>query len=125
MSDKVNKNGKSQGMHPNSRENLAKGRVKNIRTAKDYSITRIIKEMLDAPAVDRWLEVEDKGHELTWRQAIAKRILVEAVRGNTRVISELLDRLEGKVDYSLELGNKDNKPLRILFVPVGENDTKS
>lgn len=102
-SDKqLNKNGDRRGMSPNSQKNLGKGREGNNHAKKDYSITRIIKEMLDEPAGERWLEVEDKGNEFTWRQAIAKRILIEAVRGNARVTSELLDRIEGKVTQPIE-----------------------
>lgn len=94
----LNSNGNRRGMSPNSRKNLEKRNLKgNSNTKKDYSITRIIKEMIDDPAEERWLEVEDKGKKFTWRQAIAKRILIEAVRGNAKVTSDLLDRLEGKV----------------------------
>lgn len=100
----LNRNGNKRGMHghPNSRKNLELGRKPNHRTAKDYSITRIVKEMLDEPAVERWLEVEDKNKGLTWRQAIAKRLLIESVRGNAKVTGELLDRLEGKVTQPVE-----------------------
>jgi len=109
-----NKNGKAQGMHPNSRKNLDRGRVGNNHAVKDYSITRIVKEMLDDPAEERWLEVEDKPKELTWRQAIAKRILIEAVKGNARVTGELLDRLEGKV--TLPIGGEGGKPIILKVV---------
>ena len=95
--EQLNKNGNRRGMSPNSRKNLDKGRNGNNHANKDYSVIRIVKEMLDNPAEERWLEVEDKGEGLTWRQAIAKRILIEAARGNARVTGELLDRLEGKV----------------------------
>lgn len=95
--DELNKNGDKRGMSLNSQKNLGKGRKGNNHANKDYSITRIIKGMLDDAVEERWLEVEDKGKGLTWRQAIAKRMLVEAVRGNARVTAELFDRLEGKV----------------------------
>lgn len=94
---KLNKAGDKRGLSPSSRDNLLLGRKTNHRTKKDYSITRIVKSMLDEQAVERWLEVEDKNKQLTWRQAIAKRVLIEAVKGNAKVTSELLDRLEGKV----------------------------
>ena len=97
MDKQLNKSGNRRGLSPASRVNLDLGRKPNHRTAKDYSITRIIKEMMDEPAEERWLEVEDKHKGLTWRQAIAKRILIEAVRGNAKVTGELLDRVEGKV----------------------------
>lgn len=93
----LNHSGNKRGLSLNSRKNLLLGRKANRRTAKDYSITRIIKEMLDEPAEERWLEIEDKGKQFTWRQAIAKRILIESIRGNAKVTGELLDRLEGKV----------------------------
>ena len=112
-------------MSPNSQKNLGKGRKGNNHAKKDYSITRIMKEMLDQPAEERWLSVEDKGQKVTYRQAIAKTILVEAVRGNAKIIGEVLDRLEGKVDTTLALANRDDKPLKILFVPAGKNDTES
>jgi len=113
--EKLNKNGDRRGMHgnPNSRKNLELGRKKNKRTAKDYSITRIVKEMLDDPASERWLEVEDKGKRLTWRQAIAKRILIESARGNAKVTGELLDRLEGKVTQPV--ANEGEITLRVKY----------
>lgn len=102
----LNSAGNKRGMSPSSRENLSLGRKHNQRSKKDYSITRIIKEMLDRPVDERWLEVDDKGQQLTWRQAIAKRILIEAVKGNAKIISELQDRLEGKVVQPIEGGGE-------------------
>lgn len=107
----LNRNGNRRGMSQKSQNNLHPRLKGNNHAKKDYSITRIIKEMLDQPAVERWLEVEDKGKELTWRQAIAQRILIEAAKGNAKVTSELLDRLEGKVTQPIG-GDKDN-PLQI------------
>jgi uncharacterized protein (DUF362 family) len=43
----LNKKGDTRGMHPNS--------LKNLKPNKDCSITRIIKEMLDQVAEERWL----------------------------------------------------------------------
>ena len=93
----LNSNGNRRGMSQNSLKNLHPRLKGNNHAKKDYSITRIIKEMLDEPAEERFLDVQDKGKSLTWRQAIAERILIEAVRGNAKVTGELLDRLEGKV----------------------------
>jgi len=97
VKEKLNRSGNKRGLNPNSVKNLHSGRKGNNYSAKDYSITRIIKGMLDDPVPERWLETEDKANGMTWRQAIAKRILIDAVRGNTRATCELLDRLEGKV----------------------------
>ena len=93
----LNRNGNRRGMSENSHRNLGVYLKGNGHAKKDYSITRIIKEMIDDTCPERWLEVEDKGSGLTYRQAIAKRILIEAARGNAKVFSELLDRLEGKI----------------------------
>lgn len=117
----LNKNGDRRGMSPSSRVNLDLGRKPNNRTQKDYSITRIIKEMLDEPAEERWLEVEDKGKQFTWRQAIAKRILIESVRGNAKVTSELLDRVEGKVTQPI--GGEGGQPIRHI-IEVVDQETK-
>ena len=122
---KLNRKGNRRGMSPNSRKSLDTYRNGNNHTKKDYSITRIVKEMLDDPATERWIEVEDKGKNLTWRQAIAKRILIEAVRGNARVTSDLLDRLEGKVTQPIG-GDADNpvvfRVIREDRRKVGSND---
>ena len=93
----LNRAGNKRGLSPNSRENLDNGRKGNNHADKDYSITRIVKEMADDPAPERWLEAEDKGQGLTYRQAAAKRIWIDVLRGNTKLTGELLDRLEGKV----------------------------
>ena len=103
----LNSKGDRRGMSQNSLNNLHPRLKGNNHASKDYSITRIIKIMLDEPAEERWLEAEDKHKQFTWRQAIAKRMLIEAVRGNAKVTGELLDRVEGKV----------TQPIR----PVGEN----
>lgn len=89
--------GNRRGMSPQSRVNLAKGHKPNKRASVEFSITAALKNMANAPCPERWLEPEDYGKGFTWRQAVAKRIWLEAVKGNTRVYSELLDRLEGKV----------------------------
>ena len=111
----LNKNGDKRGMSQNSLKNLHPRLKGNNHASKDYSITRIVKEMLDQPAEERWLEAEDKHKEFTWRQAIAKRILIEATRGNAKVTGELLDRLEGKVTQPIG-GDKEN-PVYIINVP--------
>lgn len=92
-------------MSPNSRKNLELGHKPNIRTSKDFSITRIIKEMLDEPA--DFLGANGK----TWRQVIALKILDEARKGNATLIKELLDRLEGKVQDKVEISGKIGRNL--------------
>lgn len=115
LDKQLNSKGDRRGMSHNSQNNLHPRLKGNNHASKNYSITRIIKEMLDQPATERWLEVEDKGRELTWRQAIAKRILIEAIRGNARLISELLDRVDGKVIQPIEtLGILEIKDTREL-----------
>jgi len=84
-------------MSHNSLKNLHPRLKGNKNAQKDYSITRILKEMANDPAPERWLEVEDKGKGLTYRQAAARRIWLDVIRGNAKITSELLDRLEGKV----------------------------
>jgi len=64
------------------------------RPRKDCSITSLAKEMLDQPADERFLSPSDYGK--TWRQAIAKALLVGALKLNSGIMKELLDRLEGK-----------------------------
>lgn len=102
----LNNKGNKRGLHPNSLRNLENGRRPwhnpKGRPPKDYCITSIIKEMLDKEADERWLDVGDKGRGLTWRQMIAKAILVGAVKGNPQMIKELLDRIEGKVTLPIE-----------------------
>jgi len=73
---------------PNNRAN-PKG-----RPPKDKSITNLMREMLDKPADKKFLSKEDYGK--TWRQVVAKALLVKAIRGDSMAIRELLDRLEGK-----------------------------
>ena len=108
-SDKVtNSRGNGRGMHPNSLKNLKKGRKfgsgqkgnPDGRPRKEYSIISLIKGMLNQVADERWLEPEDYG--LTWQEAIAKALLIGAVKGNPTAIKELLDRLEGKPTIPIE-----------------------
>lgn len=109
----LNRAGNKRGMSLESRKNLAiKG---NNHAAKDYSITRILKEMADDKAPERWLEVEDKGQGLTYRQAAARRIWLDVIRGNAKLTGELLDRLEGKVPQALTGINNGPITLRVIY----------
>ena len=111
--EQLNRNGNKRGMSPNSRKNLENGRKGNNHANKDYSITRIVKEMIDEPAEERFLDVHDKDKKLTWRQAIALRILRDGVTGK---YNELLDRLEGKVLQPI--GGEGGGPVLIKEVEV-------
>ena len=113
-SDKqLNRLGDKRGLSQNSLNNLHPRLKGNNHAKKHYSITRIIKEMANDPVEERWLEVEDKGKGLTWRQAVAKRIWIEAVRGNAKVASELLDRVDGKVTQPV--ANEGELVLRVKY----------
>ena len=85
-----------KGESGNPKGNWVKGQSGNPkgRPRKDCSITSLAKEMLDQPADERFLSESDYGK--TWRQAIAKALLVGALRLNPGIMKELLDRLEGK-----------------------------
>lgn len=80
-----------------------KGRLK-----KDYCITSLIKEMLDQEAdyIAPGVLPTDK----TWRQMIARAMLIKCANGDVQMIKELLDRIDGKVPTAIDLGNKDDKP---------------
>ena len=93
----LNRNGDKRGMSPNSRKNLEKRNLKGNNNAKGLTITSAIRVMLDEPCDERWLHIEDKGKKITWRQALAKSLLAHAVQGKQGAVSELLDRIEGKV----------------------------
>jgi len=97
---------------PNNRAN-PKG-----RPPKDKSITNLMREMLDKPADKKFLSKEDYGK--TWRQVVAKALLVKAIRGDSMAIRELLDRLEGKPTQSIVGG--DGKPI-ILKVVYDDGNT--
>ena len=119
MKDKprLNKAGNRRGMSDNSHKNIVKAQESlkgNNHAHKDYSITRIVKDMLDNPVEKRWLDPQDYDKGLTWRQAIARRLLVEALHGNAKVTSELLDRLEGKVTQTI--GGEGGGPVILRIV---------
>jgi len=118
----LNSKGNKRGMSPQSRKNLTING--NNHASKDYSITSMLKSMADDPAPERWLEVEDKGKGLTYRQAAAKRIWIDVIRGNAKLTGELLDRLEGKV--SQPIGGDKGNPLELLVRWDGNrNETDS
>lgn len=119
MSEQKNRNGNKRGMNPNSRKNLEKGREGNNHAKKDYSVTRIVKEWLDKPAEERFIDVQDKEKGLSWRQAIALRMLRDAVGGK---YGELLDRLEGKVTQPIEAQVKGDVVWKIGKGYVNNND---
>lgn len=117
------KQGTKRKMHPNSLANLEKGKFQkgqvanpNGRPPKDYSITSIIKSMLDLP-VDAALPGADGK---TWRQLIARAILYGSAKGNPTMIKELLDRLEGKVTQPIG-GDTDSPPIKTEIIVVNDN----
>jgi len=111
---KLNSAGNKRGMSLQSRKNLAKGHKPNKRASVEFSITAALKNMANESCPERWLEPEDYGKGLTWRQAVAKRIWLEAVKGNARVYPELLDRLEGKVTQTI--GGEGGGPVVLRIV---------
>ena len=121
----MNNHGDKRGLHPNSLNNLEKGRKNGFKKGKSgnsngQSITAIIKEMLNEPADERWLDVADKGKGKTWRQMVAQALLIGAVRGNPGLIKELLDRLEGKVTQPVQ--NDGKVELEIIYHDKLEED---
>jgi len=117
--EQLNKNGNRRGMSPNSRKNLEKGREGNNHANKDYSITRIVKEKIDEPAEERWLDAHDKGKGLTWREAIALRMLRDSVGGK---YSELLDRVEGKVTQPI--AGEGGQPIKTEIIVSSDTAKK-
>lgn len=99
-------------MSPRSRVNLENGRKNGKGKPKDFKITATLRAMLEELCPERWLHVEDKGKGLTYREAIAKTILNGAVSGKPGIISELLDRLEGKV--ALPVGGVDGEAIHVV-----------
>ena len=96
---------------------------KNGRPCKDLSIISIVKTMLECPADERWLDIHDKDKGLTWRQAIAKALLIGAVKGQPILMKELLDRLEGKVVQPV--GGEGGQPIAVKHtIEVIDQETK-
>ena len=85
----------------------------NGRPKKDCSITSLVKKMLDEKADERWLHPSDYGK--TWREAIAKALLVGAVKGQQVAIKELLDRLEGKAPQPITTQNGEPITIRVIY----------
>ena len=110
-----NSYGDYRGSSPNSRKNLEKGRTGHNHSGRDYSITRIVKEMIDDVADEKYLAQSDQGKGLTWRKAIALKLLRDSVSGR---YGEILDRLEGKVPQSI--GGYNGGPVTIK-VEYGSN----
>ena len=94
------------------------------RTPKDLTITSLIKELLEEKAdyIAPGVTPDDK----TWRQLVAKAILVGAAKGDSRMVSELLNRIDGRVVTAIEMsGGEGKEPVRIEFVPAkGKDATK-
>lgn len=112
-----------RGEHPNSLANLKripKGQSGNPkgRPPKDYSIISLIKEMLDLPAD---MPVPGADGVKTWRQLIARAIVYGAAKGNTQMINELLNRLEGKPTQPTE----GEVTLKVLYENDGDSSKES
>ena len=101
-----------KGESGNPKGNWVKGQSGNPkgRPRKDYSITSLAKELLDQPADERFLSPSDYGK--TWRQAIAKALLVGALKLNPGIMKELLDRLEGKPTQPIG-GGEEGLPILV------------
>lgn len=88
--DKSNRNGTGQGMHPNSRKNLEKGREGNNHANKDCSITRIQREMMGE------LCPYAQDPTWTWAYTLAVAGMRDALT-DERARENIKDRIEGKV----------------------------
>jgi len=109
----LNTEKKERKINPNSLKNLKpfkKGEVRNPngRPTKDYSITTIIKEMLDLPC-DAAIPGADGVK--TWRQLVAKAILYGSAKGQPQMVSQLLDRVEGKITQPI--GGENGNPIEV------------
>jgi len=104
----LNKNGKRQGMHPNSRKNLDKGRVGNNHANKDFSITRIQRGMMGE------LCPYAKDPTWTWAYALAEAGMKDALT-EERTRENLKDRIEGKITQPI--GGDSEHPVYIINVP--------
>lgn len=116
--EQKNNSGNRRGLHPNSLKNLEngrkwrKGKSGNPGGRPPLAITSLLREMLDKEAdiIPRGASPSDK----TWRQLIAKAILIGCTKGNTSLIGELLDRLEGKISQPIE--TPTDKPLEVRVI---------
>ncbi len=104
-------------MHPNCQKNLLdarktgkagwkKGQSGNPR---GESISGMLRRMMDEPAEKRWLHPDDYG--LTWKQAIAKSLLIGALKREPVAVTQLMDRTEGKV--AQPIGGEGGGPIRV------------
>ncbi len=103
----LNKNGKPNGMHPNSQKNLGKGRVGNNHAKKGLSITRIERGMLGQ--VCPYTKVPGQ----TWAEAIADSEMRDALESQ-KARDSIKDRLEGRVP--LPIGGEDGKPILVEVI---------
>lgn len=104
----LNKNGGRQGMHPNSRRNLDKGRVGNNHAKADVSITRIQRGMMGE------ICPYAKDPTWTWAYALAEAGMKDALI-EEKARENLKDRIEGKV--TLPIGGDVENPVYIINVP--------
>ena len=105
-------------MHPHSLNNLGlrwkngQSGNPNGRPKKDVSITSLLKVKM----------LEDAGKGKTHGELIVEALLEIAEsrlsRGQIPAIKEILERVDGKVATPVDLGNRDDKPLLLQFVPA-------
>ena len=110
IKSELNRNGNKRGLHPNSLKNLQPGKG---RPKKGLSITNLIREMLDQQA--DYISPGAPPSDKTWRQMIARAMLIESSKGNVPMVRELLERLEGKVTQPIS-GSPDNEPIIIKVI---------
>jgi len=107
MEKKLNSNGNRRGMNQNSLKNLHPRLKGNNHANKEYSITRIQRDML--PQLCPYAEGK------TWAEWLAERGLALAGE-NAAYYRELLDRLEGKVSQPVEGEGKVEVTYKVVYV---------
>jgi len=110
---KLNRNGDTRGLHPNSLKNLKPNPGNNGRPKNEWSLTYLAREKLLGPC-----PYDPKGR--TWRECLVERWLSQSLE-NVSYFNQLMDRLEGKVTQPIS--GPDGGPIRYQ-ITVEDNETK-
>ena len=85
------------------------------RPPKDVSLISLAKKYLDqVPDI----LIGGKKNEKTWRELIVQAWLVGAYKGNSSLFVQLLERIDGKVNASVELTGAAGGPVQIKNIAL-------
>jgi len=117
----LNKHGNRRGMSSGSRANMSQpGQTHNPRGGSSLSLVALLKEELARVPSKASGDLIENKEGLTNAKLLVQQLMADALDGNTTLIKEILDRVDGKV--TIPVSGPDGGPIQqeMKIISAGE-----